>query len=139
MTRSPGPLLLSLLLILGCLTPSTAVVPATATLKPISEPVRAVLPTERPSETSAPSATARPSLAPPATAKPSAAPPRTATTRPVVPRAPSATARPSPRAQPSPTFANVRVGAICKDGTTSTATGSGACSGHGGVSQWLYR
>lgn len=33
----------------------------------------------------------------------------------------------------------VRVGAICKDGTRSTATGSGACSGHGGVSTWLYR
>jgi hypothetical protein len=31
-----------------------------------------------------------------------------------------------------------RVGAICKDGTTSTATGSGACSHHGGVSCWQY-
>ena len=25
----------------------------------------------------------------------------------------------------------------CKDGTTSTATGRGACSGHGGVAEWL--
>jgi len=31
-----------------------------------------------------------------------------------------------------------RVGAICNDGTTSSATGRGACSHHGGVSQWLY-
>ena len=30
----------------------------------------------------------------------------------------------------------VRVGAYCKDGTASSATGSGACSGHGGVSSW---
>jgi hypothetical protein len=31
-----------------------------------------------------------------------------------------------------------RIGAMCKDGTESTATGSGACSHHGGVSCWLY-
>lgn len=29
-----------------------------------------------------------------------------------------------------------RVGAVCKDGTSSTATGRGACSHHGGVSYW---
>ena len=33
----------------------------------------------------------------------------------------------------------VRVGAICRDGTRSYATGRGACSHHGGVSQWLYQ
>lgn len=32
-----------------------------------------------------------------------------------------------------------RTGAVCKDGTTSSATGSGACSGHGGVDHWLCR
>jgi hypothetical protein len=32
----------------------------------------------------------------------------------------------------------VRVGAICKDGTTSKATGSGACSHHKGVQCWKY-
>jgi hypothetical protein len=32
-----------------------------------------------------------------------------------------------------------RIGAICNDGTTSTATGSGACSSHGGVKEWIYR
>ncbi len=31
----------------------------------------------------------------------------------------------------------VRVGAICNDGTRSNATGSGACSHHGGVREWI--
>jgi hypothetical protein len=30
-----------------------------------------------------------------------------------------------------------RLGAICADDTTSTATGSGACSWHGGVASWV--
>jgi hypothetical protein len=30
-----------------------------------------------------------------------------------------------------------RIGAICNDGTRSSATGSGACSHHGGVNYWL--
>lgn len=32
----------------------------------------------------------------------------------------------------------IRIGAVCRDGTTSTATGRGACSHHGGVDYWLY-
>lgn len=32
-----------------------------------------------------------------------------------------------------------RSGAKCNDGTESTATGSGACSGHGGVAYWLCK
>lgn len=31
-----------------------------------------------------------------------------------------------------------RSGAICSDGSYSSATGRGACSWHGGVSEWLY-
>jgi hypothetical protein len=31
-----------------------------------------------------------------------------------------------------------RVGAVCKDGTTSSATGKGACSHHGGVKCWQF-
>ena len=31
-----------------------------------------------------------------------------------------------------------RIGATCRDGTTSSATGSGACSHHGGVASWRY-
>lgn len=34
---------------------------------------------------------------------------------------------------------NGRAGAKCKDGTNSTATGSGACSSHGGVSYWICK
>jgi hypothetical protein len=31
-----------------------------------------------------------------------------------------------------------RVGAVCNDGTDSSATGSGACSHHHGVKCWKY-
>ena len=31
-----------------------------------------------------------------------------------------------------------RIGATCRDGSSSTATGSGACSSHGGVACWRY-
>jgi hypothetical protein len=31
-----------------------------------------------------------------------------------------------------------RVGAVCNDSTDSSATGSGACSHHGGVHCWQY-
>lgn len=39
---------------------------------------------------------------------------------------------------PAPPTGSFRTGARCKDGTTSTATGSGACSSHGGVACWIY-
>jgi|GEM_PF-3600914 len=32
----------------------------------------------------------------------------------------------------------IRIGAVCKDGTTSRATSRGACSHHDGVDYWLY-
>ena len=35
-------------------------------------------------------------------------------------------------------YSNVRTGAICRDGSSSTATRNGACSGHGGVKKWIY-
>lgn len=38
----------------------------------------------------------------------------------------------------NPSEPGPRKGAVCKDGTTSSATGSGACSGHGGVDHWIY-
>jgi len=41
--------------------------------------------------------------------------------------------RPTPKKQ-----GRYRIGAICCDGTESSATGRGACSWHGGVCQWLY-
>ena len=39
---------------------------------------------------------------------------------------------------PSLPQSNVRIGAVCEDGSHSSATGSGACSHHGGVAYWLY-
>jgi hypothetical protein len=44
------------------------------------------------------------------------------------------------KTQPTPSYSNsgYRTGAICNDGTSSSATGSGACSWHGGVDYWLY-
>lgn len=44
------------------------------------------------------------------------------------------------KTNPAPTYSNggYRTGAVCNDGSTSSATGRGACSWHGGVSYWLY-
>ncbi len=39
--------------------------------------------------------------------------------------------------KPSYNNSGIRYGAICRDGTSSSATGRGACSHHGGVSYWL--
>lgn len=38
----------------------------------------------------------------------------------------------------NPVSSGKRIGAVCNDGTRSSATGSGACSHHGGVAYWLY-
>lgn len=35
-------------------------------------------------------------------------------------------------------YSNVRTGSICRDGSSSTATRNGACSGHGGVKEFIY-
>ncbi|MFD3162836.1 SH3 domain-containing protein [Herpetosiphon sp. NSE202] len=54
---------------------------------------------------------------------------------------PMPTATPTPKPQPTARPASnsgQRVGAICRDGTRSNATGRGACSHHGGVDHWLY-
>jgi hypothetical protein len=39
---------------------------------------------------------------------------------------------------PSRYARHYRIGARCRDGWRSQATGSGACSWHGGVAEWLY-
>lgn len=41
-------------------------------------------------------------------------------------------------APPPQISVGIRIGAICRDGWRSSATGRGACSHHGGVSYWLY-
>ena len=51
---------------------------------------------------------------------------------------PAPTPTPSPSPSPAPSPSGTRIGAICRDGTSSDATGSGACSSHGGVSCWRY-
>lgn len=52
---------------------------------------------------------------------------------------------PTPTLTPIPTptvnpcrIVSYRNGAVCRDGWSSGATGSGACSHHGGVSYWTY-
>jgi len=53
-----------------------------------------------------------------------------------LPPTPRPTFTPAP-VVPAPSSGG-RTGAICRDGTRSSATGRGACSHHGGVAQWLY-
>jgi competence protein ComEC len=50
---------------------------------------------------------------------------------------PSPSPAPSPSPSPNP-GGRFRIGAVCRDGTLSNATGSGACSSHGGVACWRY-
>jgi hypothetical protein len=89
----------------------------------------ATVPTAQPTPTNQPTAT---EPLPTAAAQPAAAP------TPV----PVPTARPKPTIAPKPSpvpASGVRIGAICRDGTRSSATGRGACSHHGGVDHWLYK
>lgn len=44
----------------------------------------------------------------------------------------------TPQYSAVPSTGGGRTGATCRDGSHSNATGSGACSHHGGVAQWLY-
>jgi hypothetical protein len=44
----------------------------------------------------------------------------------------------SPTAPSGSSGSRIRTGATCSDGTGSSATGSGACSSHGGVRCWQY-
>ena len=43
-----------------------------------------------------------------------------------------------PSAPNTPPETGRRIGAVCRDGTRSSATGRGACSHHGGVDHWIY-
>lgn len=65
------------------------------------------------------------------------------TIAPAAPTQPQPTATPEPTTKPEPTAkpepSGVRVGAVCRDGTRSNATGRGACSHHGGVAHWIYQ
>jgi len=59
----------------------------------------------------------------------------TATRMPNPTQTPTLTSTPWPTSVPAP---SVRCGAVCRDGWRSDATGSGACSHHGGVAHWVY-
>lgn len=45
----------------------------------------------------------------------------------------------SPKGEPGSGTLPITVGALCTDGTTSSATGQGACSHHGGVLRWITK
>jgi hypothetical protein len=52
---------------------------------------------------------------------------------------PAPAPEPAPTTEPAPAQpTGGRIGAVCRDGTRSSATGRGACSHHGGVDHWLY-
>ena len=85
-----------------------------------------------PTATVAPNATPVPTQAPP-TARPTLAPRPTATVPPSATPFPTFTPWVPPTCVPGE-----RLGALCKDGYKDLEhTGSGACSGHGGVAEWL--
>lgn len=93
-----------------------------------------------PSASPTPTLTPTPTTSPSPTLTPSATPTSTFTPVPPTPLIPTPTLKPTrkPTSPPPPTPEPDKCGAICVDGTTSSATGGGACSYHGGVKEWLY-
>jgi uncharacterized RDD family membrane protein YckC len=88
-----------------------------------------------PTPTSTPTATPTSTITPTYTATPTSTSTLTAT--PTSTFTPTQTYTPIPTLTPYPTLPP-RCGAICVDGTISSSTGRGTCSGHGGVRIWLY-
>jgi hypothetical protein len=86
-----------------------------------------LVPTLQPTPTSSPTSTPVPTPTDTPTPVPTQPPPAQPTEAP---------AQPAPPVQAPST--GERTGAICNDGTTSRAAGSGACSHHHGVNHWLY-
>jgi hypothetical protein len=106
---------------------STSTVTRTSTSTATRTPTR----TSTPTQTDTPSPTVRPGGHPAATF--TSAP---AATKPPV--AATFTSAPPPTAvQATSCPPGTRTGAVCVDGTTTSTTGKGACSHHGGVAQWL--
>ena len=152
-------LVISLLFLVGCGVPTApAVQPTTtlesftrfippdtaepATLPPVVTVARLSTSTLIPTATITPTRTISPTRTitqPTKTVQPTnrRAPTATQATQPTKALAPVPTS--APVANPTTPSSGIRTGAVCKDGTTSTATGSGACSHHGGVAYWTYR
>ncbi len=82
--------------------------------------------------------TPTPTPTPPPNPAPTPSPAPTPAPTPAPRPSPAPAPAPAPSPTPSPSPGRVRVGATCNDGTPSTATGSGACSSHGGVRCWRY-
>jgi hypothetical protein len=106
---------------------TTAVISATSTVEALVQPATSTPVAPIPTDTAVPVVVA------PTDTRPAPAPTKTKA------RPPTATKAPIPVQQSIPgcTGSGARYGAICKDGTRSTATGRGACSHHGGVREWL--
>lgn len=113
---------------------ATETLTPTATTEPSATPTVAATATLTPPPLATATRTPRPAVYPTWTTAPPAIP----TDTPPPPAAAIVADTPTPEPQPTELpAASSRVGARCVDGTTSTATGSGACSHHGGVSCWL--
>lgn len=111
----------------------TAGASAEITSAALDEP--SLSPTPNPSST--PSSTPSPSLTPMPTPTPTLDPSPTIEPDQDVQKV-KVGARPTPPKLLRTTAASERVGAICRDGSSSDATGRGACSWHGGVRKWIY-
>jgi len=132
------------LTVCGCLQVLSAIVPRSdavpATLAIPETVVRLPAPIIVPTETNVPSSSPSPTRLAPTLAPRSTATRVVPTIAPRILPNPTATRTiPAARATATVGQSGVRIGAVCRDGTTSTATGSGACSRHGGVAYWLYR
>lgn len=112
---------------------------ATATQTPIDTPTATI--TNTPTLAATPTISATPTnaakipIVPVATKQPATSAPVVSTIAPTVaPIPPTA----QPTIESTVATARHRTGAHCVDGSSSGATGSGACSKHGGVSCWYY-
>lgn len=145
-----GAALLALGGVANAMSPSTTAVPVAATATPdvtiVAAPTPAGPPPVTTTEASPIATTTPPSLddpsATPSLDVPSATPSASPTSSPSPKDEAIGTvklgARPTAPSYLRTNFPKERYGATCRDGSHSSATGSGACSHHHGVAIWLY-
>lgn len=102
---------------------------APSILAPMNNPTLMQAATETPTATATEMPTPTITAIPPTAVPPTIAPTSTNIT--------SASSQPPKTSQATPASGS-RIGAVCKDGSTTSVKGSGACSGRGGVDHWLY-